>query len=84
MADIRVTLDDGGRAHLSLAADAGEVRTSVALDQLDEADGLPALEALVLEFDHYGRLIGIEVTGSAPSVLPPALLDAAEADAEPA
>jgi hypothetical protein len=32
----------------------------------------------VLEFDFYGRLVGIEVTGSAASVLAPSLLDAAE------
>jgi hypothetical protein len=78
MAEIRVTLDDDGHAHLRLAEDAGEVRTAVALDQLDEADAIPALDALVLEFDHYGRLIGIDIATSAASVLPPALLDAAE------
>jgi len=39
---------------------------------------VPALDALVLEFDFYGRLIGIEVTNASASVLPPALLDSAE------
>jgi hypothetical protein len=78
MADITVTLDGAGRAHLRLADDTGEVRDTVALDQLEEANAVPALEALVLEFDFYGRLVGIQVTDSAASVLPPALLDAAE------
>jgi hypothetical protein len=32
----------------------------------------------VLHFDFYGRLAGIEATGSADAVLPPSLLDAAE------
>jgi hypothetical protein len=35
----------------------------------------PALESIVLQFDHYGRLAGIEVTDAADSVLPPALLN---------
>jgi len=78
MAEISVTLDAGGRAHVALAGGAGEVRDRVPLDGLAEAEGVPALDALVLEFDFYGRLIGIEVTNAAASVLPPALLDAAE------
>jgi uncharacterized protein YuzE len=78
MAEISVQVDDTGRAHISLAPDSGEVRNRVALDQLEEADAIPALDALVLEFDFYGRLVGIEVTDAAASVLPPALLDAAE------
>jgi hypothetical protein len=53
----------------------GEVRDSVALEGLDEADVISALGSLVLDFDHYGRLIGIRVTDSAESVLPPALLE---------
>jgi hypothetical protein len=79
MAEISVTLDDTGRAHISLGGDdAGAVRDTVGLDALDEADAVPALAALVLQFDFYGRLIGIEVTDAAASVLPPSLLDAAE------
>jgi hypothetical protein len=78
MADITVTLDDTGRAHLRLAEGTGEVRDMVALNQLEEANAVPALDALVLEFDFYGRLVGIEVTDSAASVLPPSLLDAAD------
>ena len=50
----------------------------MALDELEDAARIPALESIVLHFDFYGRLAGIEVTGSADSVLPPALLDAAE------
>jgi len=70
--------DTLGRAHIALAHDAGEVRDRVPLDELAEAEAVPALDALVLEFDFYGRLIGIEVTNAAASVLPPALLDSAE------
>lgn len=77
MAEIRTTLEDSGRAYIDLAA-GGEVRDSVALDELEEAERVPALGSLVLHFDFYGRLAGIEVTDSAASVLPPALLDAAE------
>jgi len=50
----------------------------VALDGLEQADGIPALDAIVLDFDHYGRLAGIAVTSGAESALPPALLDDAE------
>ena len=32
-----------------------------------------------LQFDHYGRLAGIEVIDAADSVLPPGLLDDARA-----
>ena len=79
MAEIRVTLTDAGAAYVSLAGPTTpEVRTSVALDALDEAEAIPALDGLLLDFDHYGRLVGIQVTGSADSALAPALLDAAE------
>ena len=45
---------------------------------LEAADRVPALGSIVLHFDFYGRLAQIEVTDSVGSVLPPALLDAAE------
>ena len=77
MAEIRTTVDAGGRAYIDLAA-GGEIRDSVALDELEAADSVPALGSIVLHFDFYGRLARIEVTGSADSVLPPALLEAAE------
>jgi hypothetical protein len=78
--EIRATVDDGGGAILDLAGDGGgEVRDSVALDELEAAERVPALGSIVLHFDFYGRLARIEVTDSAGSVLPPALLDAADA-----
>ena len=77
MVEIRATVDASGGAYIDLAA-GGEIRDSVALDELEEADRVPALGSLVLHFDFYGRLAAIEVTGSAESVLPPALYDAAE------
>jgi hypothetical protein len=73
---IRTTVDASGRAHIELAS--GEIRDSVALDELEEADRIPALSSMILHFDFYGRLAAIEVTGSAESVLPPALYDAAD------
>jgi len=78
MAEILVTLNDAGEAYVGLAgADPPEVRESVALDTLDEADGLAALESMVLDFDFYGRLVGLRITSAATSALSPALLDAA-------
>ena len=72
-------MDATGRAYIDLATESGgEIRDSVALDDHDEADRVPALGSIVLHFDFYGRLARIEVTGSADSVLPPALLEAAE------
>jgi hypothetical protein len=73
VADIRVTVEDSGRAYITLAD--GEIRDSVALDELEDADRIPALGSLVLHFDFYGRLAGIEVTGAADSAFPPGLLD---------
>lgn len=71
-----MTTGAGGEVHIDLApTGGGEVRDAVALDSHEEAARVPALEALVLEFDFYGRLVGIRVTGSAPSVLAPELLD---------
>ncbi|HKO27518.1 MAG TPA: hypothetical protein VJU80_08690 [Solirubrobacteraceae bacterium] len=79
MIDIRATADEGGGAVLDLAGEGGgEIRDSVALDELEAAERVPALGSIVLHFDFYGRLAQIEVTDSAGSVLPPALLDAAE------
>ena len=79
MIEIRATVDDGGRASLDLAGvGGGEIRDSVALDELEAAERVPALGSIVLHFDFYGRLAQIEVTDSAESVLPPALLDAAD------
>ena len=50
----------------------------MALDGLEQADAIPALGSIVLDFDHYGRLAGIEILSAADSVLPAALLDDAE------
>jgi hypothetical protein len=80
MAEILVTLNDTGEAYVGLAGpEPPAVRESVALDTLEEAEGLAALDSLVLDFDFYGRLVGIRVTSSASSVLAPALIDAAQA-----
>jgi hypothetical protein len=76
MAQIKLTLDDNGGAYLALSD--GEIRESVSLDELEQADGIPALEALVLDFDFYGRLAGIRVLNSADSALPPGFLDEAQ------
>ena len=46
--------------------------------EIDAADEIPALDGIVLDFDHYGRLVGLRVTDSADSVLSPSLLEAAE------
>ena len=73
---MRITRDESGGAYLALSD--GEVRDSVQLDELDDAGRIVALESMVLHFDFYGRLIGIEVTSSADSALPPGLLDQAE------
>jgi hypothetical protein len=79
MPEIRVTLSEDGQAYVGLAGDAPpEVRDSVALDALEEAEAIPALDSLVLDFDFYGRLVAIRVLGSADSALAPALIDAAE------
>jgi hypothetical protein len=76
MAEVKLTLSDSGRAYLSLGS--SEVRDSVALDAVEEAGSIPALDSIVLDFDHYGRLVGISVLHSSDSVLPPTLLDQAQ------
>jgi hypothetical protein len=76
MVDIKITRDEKGGAYLALSE--GEIRESVSLDDLEQADGIPALESLVLDFDFYGRLSGIRVVSGAESALPPRLLDEAE------
>ena len=76
MAEITVTLEDSGEAYVALVVGVSpEVRDSVALDALEEADTIPALDGLLLDFDHYGRLVGLRITGSVDSVLAPSLLD---------
>ena len=78
MAEISVTVDEAGHAHLNLTGSAMvEIRESVELSGLEQTETVPALESIVLQFDHYGRLAGIEVTDAADSVLPPGLLQGA-------
>lgn len=79
MPDIAVTLNEAGEAYVALVTGRPpEVRHSVALDALEEADTIPALQSLALDFDHYGRVVGLRVTAAADSVLAPSLLEAAE------
>ena len=79
MAAISVTLTPSGEAYVTLVVgEPPEVRDTVALDALEAANEIPALDGLELDFDHYGRLVGLRVTDSADSVLSPSLLEAAE------
>ncbi len=78
MPNIAVTLSEAGEAYVALVVGRPpEVRHSVALDALEEADTIPALEGLVVDFDHYGRVVGLRVTAAADSVLAPSLLEGA-------
>ena len=76
MAEIEVKLTGNGGAYVRLGD--AEVRESVALDALEESGSIAALGSIVLDFDHYGRLTGIEVLDSADSALPPRLLHEAD------
>ena len=70
MAEIAVTVTASGEAYVALVVGPPpEVRDSVALDALEAADAIPALDGIVLDFDHYGRLVGLRVTGAADSTL---------------
>jgi uncharacterized protein YuzE len=78
MAEISVTVEGEGYAHVNLTGmPMVEIRHSVELSGLEQTETVPALESIVLQFDHYGRLAGIEVTEAADSVLPPVLLEGA-------
>ena len=78
MAQIAVTVQASGEAYVALVVGAApEVRDSVELAALEAADTIPALDGLVLDFDHYGRLVGLRVTDSADSILSPSLIEAA-------
>jgi hypothetical protein len=84
MPDIAVTVNEAGEAYVALVTGRPpEVRHSVALDALQEADEIPALEGLVLDFDHYGRVVGLRVTAAADSVLALSLLEGAESGDPP-
>jgi hypothetical protein len=77
--EIAVRLEASGEAYVVLVVGSPpEVRDSVALDALEAADAIPALDNLVLDFDHYGRVVGLRITGAADSILAPSLLQAAE------
>jgi hypothetical protein len=79
MAQIAVTVTASGEAYVALVVGrAPEVRHSVALDALEATDTVPALDGLELDFDHYGRVVGLRVTGAADGILSPSLLEAAE------
>ncbi len=70
---IRTTVEESGRAYIDLGAE-GAVRDSVALGDHEAVEQVPALDSIVLHFDFYGRLAGIEILDSA-TVLPPGLLE---------
>jgi hypothetical protein len=73
-----VTVDGSGGAYVALVVGTPpEVRDSVALDVLEAADTISALDGMTLDFDHYGRLVGLRVDGAAELVLAPSLLEAA-------
>ena len=77
MAEIAVTVQASGAAYVTLVVgEPPEVRDSVALGELDAADEIPALDGLVLDFDHYGRLVGLRITDAVDSTLAPSLLEA--------
>jgi hypothetical protein len=79
MAEIAVTVKASGEAYVALVVGAApEVRDSVALDALEAADAIPALDGLVLDFDHSGRVVGLRITGAADSILAPSLIEAAD------
>jgi uncharacterized protein YuzE len=79
MAEISVKVKASDAAYVTLVVGSPpEVRDSVALEELEQAGEIPALDRIVLDFDHYGRLVGLQITGSADSVLAPSLLDAAD------
>jgi hypothetical protein len=79
VAEIAVTVEPSGEAYVALVVGrAPEVRHSVALDDLEAVDTIPALGGLVLDFDYYGRVVGLRVTGAAHAILAPSLLDSAE------
>jgi hypothetical protein len=79
MAAISVTVKPSGEAYVALVVGAPpEVRDTVALDALEAADEIPALDGLELDFDHYGRLVGLRITGGVDSILAPSLLEAAD------
>ena len=74
-----MTVEPTGEAYVALVVgEPPEIRDSVALDGLEAADAIPALDGLVLDFDHYGRVVGLRVTGAADSILAPSLLQAAD------
>jgi catechol 2,3-dioxygenase-like lactoylglutathione lyase family enzyme len=78
MAEIAVTIGAAGEAYVALVVgEAPEVRDSAELGALDAAGAIPALDGVVLDFDHYGRIVGLRVTSSADSILAPSLRESA-------
>ena len=66
-------------ASIGLGTSAGDVQVerSVRLDPWADEAGADAMNALTLDFDAAGRLVGIEVL-DAKRVLPQSLIDGAE------
>ena len=75
MSVFRVTQSPtSGYGYIYLAdIEPGGVATSVELEAEDPSDP-DALDSLVLDFGHDGRLVGIEILGRAERVLRPELL----------
>jgi hypothetical protein len=81
--EIAVTVEPSGQAYVALVlGEAPEVRDSVAFDALEAADAIPALDGLEVDFDHYGRVVGLRVTGAAHPILAPSLLEAKRGELE--
>jgi hypothetical protein len=78
MANIKVTVEPSGEAYVTLVVgQPPEVRDSVPLDSLEAADTIPSLDGIVLDFDFYGRIVGLRITDAADSILAPSLIEAA-------
>ena len=76
MAELKVTCDSDGMAYISLTdgSEPHEVHESVPLYGSALDSKVSALDSMVLDFDRHGRLIGLEIIGAAPKVLPASLV----------
>ena len=80
VAEVEVTVDGGERARRTSRCSAAAGSGGPGVRRARRAGGGgrdPGAGQIVLDFDHYGRLAGIRVEGSADSVLSPSLLGVA-------
>ena len=61
MTETQIVAQFSREAHYIARITSQRLNSRIPAEDLEQADSIPALGQIVLDFDHYGRLAGIEI-----------------------